>query len=63
MNLNPFEIEILRLLSIGKAQRELPALLNKTQNVIDGTIKRARDKNGMNTTVELVLTAYKNNLL
>lgn len=63
MDLNSFEIQLLRLLSQGKTQRELTSLLNKTQNVIDGTIKRARDKNGMNTTVELVLTAYKNKLL
>ncbi len=63
MDLKPFDIEVLKHLSEGKTQTEVEKLTGRTKSVIETTLKKARDKNGMNTTIELVVNAVKKNIL
>jgi DNA-binding CsgD family transcriptional regulator len=63
MNLNPFEIELIKLLSAGYSQKEIAAKFKISNTNVNNFLSRARIKTGARSTIHLVLQAHKNKML
>lgn len=58
-NLTPREVAVLKLVSMGKADKEIAHLLNLCERTVRYDLQRIRTKLSVNTRVEAVAKAFQ----